>query len=261
MLRALARCLLARAAAAGAAGGSAARSPPPRGDELADLQDAVRLLASELHSKRTVLSFAMLADITVSLEAVLPLTGWPLRDPRLLTDLLAQLPRAAATAAAAAAPPNASATASAHAPPPAPLGELCRAFGSAHALALRCAEAGGAGRASAEVPALLERLRQFLASEVLGDGRAAMERLRGADLASMAAAVRLANKYGAPVSQPFMDLLTARVSSVLSAAATDDGSVGGGRELQDVGGQTGGRGEGRKLETKERESGLRVSMR
>ncbi|KXZ49673.1 hypothetical protein GPECTOR_20g530 [Gonium pectorale] len=184
----------------------------------AHAQDAVRILASELHSKRAVLSFAMLADIVSSLETVLPLTGWPLREPLLLTDLLAQLPRATAAAAAASTASNASA----NAPSPTQLGELCKAFGSAHVLALRCA-AGGGGRALVELPGLLEQLRQSLASEVLGNGHAALERLRGADMASMASAVRLANKYGAQMSQPFIDQLMARVSSMLSAA-TDSGA-------------------------------------
>ncbi|KAG2432312.1 hypothetical protein HYH02_013032 [Chlamydomonas schloesseri] len=207
-------------------------------EEIQELQDAVRGMVSELHSRRGMLSFPLLSVALTSLEVLLPAFGGSWRAAGVrpddaagrLLELVAELPRAAADADKVQLVPlpalrdafraglrltqmtqpllqQQASYAAPGRPGPATqqvVGQEVRAYlrRAVFATASGSGDAGGQAEAAAAV-----------------DAAAAAARLQGADLAAMAAAAELAVMWDMEVAPAVMQLHVRHVDRLLAAAA------------------------------------------
>ncbi|GFR42286.1 hypothetical protein Agub_g3184 [Astrephomene gubernaculifera] len=209
-LQALARCMVLTASGAAEQPGQqqqqqqqqkrAAAAERLRGDELQDVQDTVDRLLSELHGRTAVLSFPQLVDVLSALVVLLPALRWKPRDPRVITDIAARLPAAAAAS---------------NSLTMIPLCEVCKGFLSLAQLMYNPSMRADFGR----VPELGTQAGAFLRSEVF-EGVNVSKRMKDADLETMAMAVELSMAYKTPASASFVDSMTYRVKGVLADITT-----------------------------------------
>ncbi|GLI70197.1 hypothetical protein VaNZ11_015007 [Volvox africanus] len=198
-----------------------------RSDDLLDLQAFVWDLLRDL-DRRTSPSFQLIAGALSSLQVVLPALDWPVRDPRVISNIAARLAPAASAANKLA---------------PVPLEKLCGAFRS---LALLAEAASSRGRGF--IPDVMREAGRYLQTEVLsGNGLPTL--LEQADMAVLAMAVELIVKYDLAASEVFVTLYTRRVDGLVAAAQQSKaGEIadGGDRGNTDVEARTsaGGRGRG-----------------
>ncbi|KAG2432311.1 hypothetical protein HYH02_013031 [Chlamydomonas schloesseri] len=271
-LNSLAR-LLSLLPSVGAAGTGRGSGPQSK-EELQQLQDAVRGMVSELHSRRGMLSFPLLSVALTSLEVLLPALGGSWRAAGVrpddaagrLLELVAELPRAAADADRVQL---------------VPLPALRDAFRAAlrltqmaQPLLQQQASSAAPGRPGpvAQQQVVGQEVRAYLRRAVFAtaggsddaggqaetaaavDAAAAAARLQGADLAAMAAAAELAVMWDMEVAPAVMQLHVRHVDRLLAAAAAGpayppndnvEGQVAASGEPAEHGGRTGGRGRAR----------------
>ncbi|KAG2502109.1 hypothetical protein HYH03_000601 [Edaphochlamys debaryana] len=191
-LRALARCYAPK---------EARSKLSPRGDDMIDLQNCIRDSVSELHARLGLLSYSQLADALASLAVLLPLAQWPLRKDRLLPELAAALPAAAAAADRVS---------------PVPLPDLRSGLGALRDLAI----AGSTGGWPSAGPAMAAAAN-YLRRDLYGS-QDVKKRLGSADMAGLCAAVELAALFDVDPGPSFVASACGRMSRLL-AEATEAG--------------------------------------
>ncbi|KAG2502110.1 hypothetical protein HYH03_000602 [Edaphochlamys debaryana] len=191
-LRALARCYAPK---------EARSKLVPRSNEMYDLQDCVRDAATELHARLGLLSYSQLSDALASLAVLLPLAQWPLCNDRLLPELAAALPAAAAAADRVS---------------PVPLPELCSGL-----VALRDLAIAGRTRGWPSAGPAMAAAANYLRRDLYGS-QDVKKRLGSADMAGLCAAVELAALFDVDPGPSFVASACGRMSRLL-AEATEAG--------------------------------------
>ncbi|KAG2502108.1 hypothetical protein HYH03_000600 [Edaphochlamys debaryana] len=169
---------------------------------MRELQDCVRDAVTELHARLGLLSYSQLVDVLSSLAVLLPLAQWPLRKDRLLPELAAALPAAAAALA-----------------PRMPwlLPKLRLGLGALKELA----KAGEAAGAWPDAQEAVDAAAAYLAMDLYGSEKF-LQRLGSADMAGLCAAVELAAVFDVDPGPSFVASACGRMSRLL-AEATEAG--------------------------------------
>ncbi|EFJ53313.1 hypothetical protein VOLCADRAFT_86469 [Volvox carteri f. nagariensis] len=206
-LRALERCFSKH-------GGSGSR------EELPELLDFVWKLLTEIHDRRNNLSFQAMVHLMKSLLVVLPALGWPVRDPRVVSNIASRL------AAAADDEQRLS-------PFGLPLKELCGAFRLLAQLAQIAKTRQPMPETVRAWAVVLQKASEHL-QLVVFDGSGVSRRVGQADLEALAAAVELTTMYELAAPEAFISASTQRVDQLVAAAVAQRQAAGKGGDVKGV---------------------------